>query len=228
MGRCEILSIFAVAKNDAKIIFRLFKFVRMKKKLVFATNNAHKIEEVKALLAAGGTEIASKYEILSLSDIGCLDDIPETSETFEGNAFQKAEFIKVHYGYDCFADDSGLEVRALGMEPGVRSARYATDGHDSDANITKLLHNMKSVSDRTARFRTVIVLLTDGDKFTFEGICNGKITTERSGSQGFGYDPVFKPDHYDVTFAEMPLEEKNAISHRGKAVAELIRFLQEK
>lgn len=200
----------------------------MKKKLVFATNNVHKIEEVKALLAAGGTDIASKYEILSLTDIGCHDDIPETSDTFEGNAFQKAEFIKVHYGYDCFADDSGLEVRALGMDPGVRSARYATDGHNSEANIAKLLYNMKSVSDRTARFRTVIVLLMEGEKFTFEGICNGKITTERSGSEGFGYDPVFKPDLYDVTFAEMPLAEKNAISHRGKAVAELIRFLQEK
>lgn len=200
----------------------------MKKQLVFATNNLHKIEEVKALLTAGGTEIASKYDILSLTDIGCQDDIPETSETFEGNAFQKAEFIKVHYGYDCFADDSGLEVRALGMEPGVRSARYATDGHDSEANIAKLLYNMKSVSDRTARFRTVIVLLMDGEKYTFEGICNGQITTERSGSEGFGYDPIFKPDLCDVTFAEMPLTEKNAISHRGKAIAELIRFLQEK
>lgn len=228
MGRCEILFIFAASKNDAKINFQPFKFVRMKKKLVFATNNTHKIEEVRALLAAGGTDIASKYEILSLTDIGCQDDILETSETLEGNAFQKAEYIKVHYGYNCFADDSGLEVRALGMEPGVRSARYATDGHDSEANIAKLLYNMKAVSDRTARFRTVIVLLMDGEKFTFEGICNGEITLGRSGTGGFGYDPVFKPEHYGVTFAEMPLAEKNAISHRGKAVAALTRFLQER
>jgi XTP/dITP diphosphohydrolase len=200
----------------------------MKKKLVFATNNAHKIEEVQALLAAGGDEVASRYEILSLADIGCTEEIPETSDTFAGNALQKAEFVKVRYGYDCFADDSGLEVRALGMDPGVRSARYATDGHDSEANINKLLNNMKNVSDRTAQFRTVIVLLMDGERFDFEGICRGRITTERSGCEGFGYDPVFAPEGHEVTFAEMSMSDKNAISHRGKAVRALVSFLNDK
>ncbi len=197
----------------------------MKKKLVFATNNAHKIEEVRALLAACGAEVAARYEILSLRDIGCTEDIPETADTLTGNALQKAEFVKVRYGYDCFADDSGLEVRALGMEPGVRSARYATDGHDSEANIRKLLTHMERVSDRTAQFRTVIVLLADAQRHDFEGICRGQIRTECSGTDGFGYDPVFQPDGYDVTFAEMSMADKNAISHRGQAVRALVDFL---
>lgn len=197
----------------------------MKKQLVFATNNIHKIREVQALLTAVGEEVSSRYEILSLADIGCHDDIPETADTFEGNAFQKAEYVKVHYGYDSFADDSGLEVRALGMEPGVRSARYATDGHDSEANIAKLMRNMKGATDRTAQFRTVIVLLMAGRKETFEGVCRGQITTARSGDGGFGYDPVFRPDGYDETFAEMPLDLKNTISHRGRAIAALVAHL---
>jgi XTP/dITP diphosphohydrolase len=197
----------------------------MKKKLVFATNNAHKIEEVRALLAACGPTVADRYEILSLRDIGCHEDIPETADTFSGNALQKAEFVKVHYGYDCFADDSGLEVRALGMEPGVRSARYATDGHDSAANIRKLLNNMERVSDRTAQFRTVIVLLADGGRQDFEGICRGQIRTACSGTDGFGYDPVFQPDDYECTFAEMSMADKNAISHRGQAVRALVEYL---
>lgn len=199
-----------------------------KKKLVFATNNANKINEVKALLEACGSEVAEAYDILSLRDIGCNEDIPETGSTFAENALQKAEYIQVHYNLDCFADDSGLEVRALGMDPGVRSARYAMDeghDHDSEANMDKLLRKLKHVQDRTAQFHTVIKLLLDGQEYEFEGVCRGQITTERSGHEGFGYDPVFKPQGYDVTFAEMTMEEKNAISHRGQAVRALVEFL---
>lgn len=199
-----------------------------KKKLVFATNNANKINEVKALLEACGSEVAEAYDILSLRDIGCNEDIPENGSTFAENALQKAEYIQVHYNLDCFADDSGLEVRALGMDPGVRSARYAMDeghDHDSEANMDKLLRKLKRVQDRTAQFHTVIKLLLDGQEYEFEGVCRGQITTERSGHEGFGYDPVFKPQGYDVTFAEMTMEEKNAISHRGQAVRALVEFL---
>lgn len=201
----------------------------MKKRIVFATNNKNKIKEVNALLSASAPEVAERYEIVSLADIGCNEDIPETAQTFSGNAFQKAEFVKVRYGFDCFADDSGLEVRALGMEPGVMSARYAMDegfDHDADANNQKLLRNMKHVSDRTAQFRTVIVLLLDGAMYEFEGVCRGVITTEEhSNREGFGYDPIFQPEGYNETFAEMPLEAKNLISHRGKAVRALVEFL---
>ncbi len=199
-----------------------------KKTIVFATANAHKVGEVRALLSAADSRLAEKYEILSLTDIGCTDDIPETSPTFEGNAMQKAEYVKVHYGYDCFADDSGLEVHALGMEPGVRSARYAADeghDHDSKANTAKLLRNMQKTTDRRAQFRTVIVFLSDSRKEVFEGICKGEITYEPSGSEGFGYDPVFRPQGETRTFAEMPLAEKNLISHRGKAVRLLVDYL---
>lgn len=200
-----------------------------KKKLVFATNNANKINEVKALLEACGPEVSDRYEILSLRDIGCNVDIPETSNSFAGNALQKAEYVSVHYNMDCFADDSGLEVRALGMEPGVRSARYAADeghDHDSEANMDKLLRKLRRVQDRAAQFRTVIVLLINGNPIEFEGICRGQITTERSGTDGFGYDPIFKPSGYDVTFAEMTMEQKNAISHRGQAVRALVDYLK--
>lgn len=199
-----------------------------KKRLVFATNNAHKINEVKALLEACGKEVSERYEILSLRDIGCEEDIPETGSTFTANALQKAEYVRVHYNVDCFADDSGLEVRALGMEPGVCSARYAMDeghDHDSEANMDKLLRNMSKIHDRTAQFRTVIVLLIDGKMQEFEGICRGDITSERSGCKGFGYDPIFRPKGYDITFAEMALENKNLISHRGQAVRALVGFL---
>lgn len=200
----------------------------MKHTLVFATNNKHKIEEVKALLEAAGEEIAQKYEILSLSEIGCNEDIPETSDTFIGNARQKAYYVKEHYGYDCFADDSGLEVEALNMEPGVRSARYASEeGHDSEANIAKLMRNMEGEANRYAQFRTVICLLLNGAEHVFEGICRGRITEVRSGNRGFGYDPVFSPEGFDKTFADMPLEIKNTVGHRGKAVAQLIKFLSE-
>ena len=201
-----------------------------KRKLVFATNNANKINEVKALLEACGPEVSERYEVLSLRDIGCNEDIPENSNTFAGNALQKAEYVNVHYDVDCFADDSGLEVRALGMDPGVRSARYALDegfDHNSEANNDKLLRKLKRVRDRSAQFRTVIVLLMDGKIQEFEGVCRGSITTERSGSQGFGYDPIFRPQGYDITFAEMSMEEKNAISHRGKAVRALVEYLKE-
>lgn len=203
----------------------------MKKRIVFVTNNVHKIKEVTALLEAYGSEVAERYEILSLADIGCTAEIPETSQTFAGNALQKAEYIKVRYGYDCFADDSGLEVRALGMEPGVMSARYAADegfDHDADANNAKLLRNMKRVHDRTAQFRTVVVLLMNGSSYEFEGVCRGQITTEEhSNREGFGYDPIFQPDGYEHTFAEMSMEEKNTISHRGKAIRALVEFLSQ-
>lgn len=203
----------------------------MKKRLVFVTNNAHKIKEVTALLEACGQEVAERYEILSLADIGCMADIPETSQSFYGNALQKAEYVKVRFGYDCFADDSGLEVRALGMEPGVMSARYAADegfDHDADANNQKLLRNMKRVKDRTAQFRTVVVLLMGSATYEFEGVCRGAITTEEhSNREGFGYDPIFQPAGYEQTFAEMSLEEKNQISHRGKAIRALVDFLKE-
>ena len=201
-----------------------------KRKLVFATNNANKINEVKALLEACGPEVSERYEVLSLRDIGCNEDIPENSNTFAGNALQKAEYVNVHYDVDCFADDSGLEVRALGMDPGVRSARYAMDegfDHNSEANNDKLLRKLQRVRDRSAQFRTVIVLLMDVKMQEFEGVCRGSITTERSGSQGFGYDPIFRPQGYDITFAEMSMEEKNAISHRGKAVRALVEYLKE-
>lgn len=200
------------------------------KKIVFATNNAHKIQEVKGILEANGADLLSRYQILSLADIGCTEDIPETSSTFCGNALQKAEYVKVHYGYDCFADDSGLEVRALGMAPGVFSARYANDegfDHNSEANMDKLLRHMSHIKeDRSAQFRTVIVLLMDGQQQEFEGICRGQITTERCGSGGFGYDPIFRPDGYDQSFAEMGTEAKNKISHRALAIQKLVEFLK--
>lgn len=196
------------------------------RKIVFATNNRHKIQEISALL--NHVELGMKYEILSLSDIGCTADIPETSDTFAGNALQKAEYVKAHYGYDCFADDSGLEVRALGMAPGVHSARYAADeghDHDSEANMDKLLSRMSKISNREAQFRTVVVLILDGQVYEFEGICKGTIATERMGSGGFGYDPIFIPEGYNESFAQMGMEAKNAISHRGKAVRQLVEFL---
>lgn len=198
----------------------------MKHTLVFATNNKHKIEEVQALLSRIGGSVAEKYEIKSLSDIGCNDDIPETADTFVGNARQKASYVKEHYGFDCFADDSGLEVEALNMEPGVHSARYASEvGHDSEANMAKLMKNLEGVTNRKAQFRTVVCLLLDGAEHVFEGVCPGRITTQRSGNQGFGYDPVFCPEGYEVTFADMPLDVKNSMSHRSKAIAQLVDYL---
>ncbi|MCQ2064978.1 MAG: non-canonical purine NTP diphosphatase [Bacteroidaceae bacterium] len=185
--------------------------------LVFATNNAHKLEEVRQILG-------SRYRILSLADIGCHEDIPETAGTFQGNALQKARFVKERYGYDCFADDTGLEVAALGGEPGVRSARYAGD-HDSNANMDKLLRELEEKTDRSAQFRTVIALILNGQEVLFEGIVKGRIAAERHGNGGFGYDPLFIPDGYDETFSEMGPESKNLISHRGRAVRKLTDYL---
>ncbi len=190
-----------------------------KKTIVFASNNPHKLEEVRAILG-------SRFEIRSLEDIGCRMDIPETGDTFRENAAQKARFVKRFYGFDCFADDSGLECEALGGAPGVRSARYASDaGHDSEANMDKLLRELDGKDSRRADFRTVIAFVTDNADYYFEGVVEGRILTEKRGADGFGYDPLFVPDGHDRTFAEMPAAEKNAISHRGQAVAKFAEFL---
>lgn len=190
----------------------------MKMKLVFATNNAHKLEEIREM--AGG-----QYEIVSLKEIGCQEEIPEEQDTLEGNALQKARFVKERYGADCFADDTGLEIAALGGEPGVRSARYVGEGHDSEANMRKVLAKMEGVDDRRARFRTVIALILDGEEHLFEGEVRGEILREKHGAEGFGYDPIFRPEGFAESFAEMSLDAKNAISHRGRATRALIRFL---
>ena len=232
-------------------------------KIVFATNNKHKLEEIRSILG-------EDFEVLSLNDIGCHEDIPETADTLEGNALQKAQYVFEKYGYDCFADDTGLEVQALGGEPGIYSARYAAldgDGsisHDSEANMAKLLRKLEGIENRKARFRTVIALLThsqslpkggksdmisvnksnqtslpsggveggynpsprEGNRVDFEGIVNGSIIRERRGGEGFGYDPIFQPEGYDKTFAELGREIKNHISHRAKAVQKLADFLK--
>lgn len=189
------------------------------KKLVFATNNAHKLEEIRAILG-------DKVEILSLNDIDCHADIPETADTLQGNAALKAQYIYDNYGLDCFADDTGLEVEALNGAPGIYSARYAGgEGHDSEANMKKLLSEMQDKDNRKARFRTVICLIEDGKENFFEGIVNGSIIRERKGGAGFGYDPVFMPDGYSETFAEMGNDEKNKISHRARAVQKLCEYL---
>ena len=188
----------------------------MKQKIVFATNNTHKLEEVTAILG-------DSYEVLSLREIGCDADIPETAETFAGNALQKAQYVKKHYGYDCFADDSGLEVDALDGAPGVYSARYSGGG--SEANMDKLLFNLVGKSNRDAQFRTVIALLVGEDTQLFEGVVRGVIIEERRGEGGFGYDPIFVPEGYNQTFAELGSEVKNRISHRAKAVELLAQYL---
>ena len=190
----------------------------MKRKLVFVTNNAHKLEEISSIL--GG-----KMELLSLKDIQCTADIPETADTLEGNAIQKAEYIHRHYGLDCFADDTGLEVEALDGAPGVYSARYAGEGHDSEANMQKLLHNLEGKDNRKAQFRTAICLIIDDEQHLFEGICRGEIIKEKRGRAGFGYDPIFVPEGYTETFAELGNDIKNTISHRAKAVQMLCEFL---
>ena len=186
-------------------------------KLVFATNNRHKLDEVRKI-------ISGYTEIISLSDIDCHEDIPETADTLEGNALQKARYIKKHFGYDCFADDTGLEVEALHNAPGVYSARYAGPGHDSEANMNKLLHEMENKENRKARFRTVIALILNGKEYLFEGIVNGTIINEKRGGSGFGYDPIFVPDTYSETFAEMGNDIKNQISHRAEAVKKIDCF----
>ena len=192
----------------------------MKRKLVVATNNAHKLEEISAILG-------DEMELLSLKDIQCFDEIPETANTLEGNARQKAEYIYRNYRMDCFADDTGLEVEALGGAPGVFSARYAGDGHDSEANMQKLLQELKGKENRKAQFRTAICLIMEGKEYQFEGIVKGEIIKEKRGGAGFGYDPIFTPEGYDLTFAELGNEIKNTISHRALAVEALCKFLKE-
>ena len=191
----------------------------MKKRLVFATNNAHKLEEIRAILG-------NSIEILSLADIHCHADIPETADTLEGNARQKSRYVYEHYGLDCFADDTGLEVESLGGAPGVHSARYADgQGHDSQANMNKLLKEMEEKNDRKAQFRTIISLIEKGEERQFEGIVKGQITREKRGESGFGYDPIFQPDGYETTVAELGSDIKNRISHRARAVAALCDYL---
>lgn len=188
-------------------------------KLVFATNNPHKLEEVRAILG-------SDVEVLSLRDIGCTADIPETADTLEGNALLKARFVASRYGVDCFADDTGLEVAALDGAPGVYSARFAGPGCTPADNVRKLLGLMQDADDRSARFRTVVALIRGGKEYCFEGIVGGTIARTPAGCGGFGYDPVFVPEGYDRTFAELPPAEKNRISHRARAVAKLADFLR--
>jgi len=188
--------------------------------IVFATNNQHKLSELRRI-------VGGRFHILSLSDIGCHEDIPETADTLAGNALQKARYVKEHYGYDCFADDTGLMVDALDGAPGVYSARYAGPGHDSAANMKLLLENMAGRTDRTARFMTVIALILNGRELTFEGAVEGEILTAPEGDGGFGYDPVFRPEGHDVSFALMSADAKNAISHRGRATARLIQYLDQ-
>ena len=192
----------------------------MKRKLVFATNNAHKLEEVAAILG-------DQVELLSLNDIGCQADIPETAETLEGNALLKSSYIYKNYHLDCFADDTGLEVETLNGAPGVYSARYAGgEGHDAQANMLKLLHELDGKENRKAQFRTAISLILDGKEYLFEGVIKGEIIKEKRGDSGFGYDPVFMPEGYDRTFAELRNDIKNQISHRALAVQKLCEFLQ--
>jgi XTP/dITP diphosphohydrolase len=190
-------------------------------KLVFATNNKNKILEVQQLLP-------KSIEIVSLESIGCFEEIPETADTIEENAIMKANYITQKYGYDCFADDTGLEVDALNGEPGVYSARYAGEQRSSEDNMTKLLNALSNKINRKAQFKTVIALNSNGKQHLFTGIARGEITLEKIGNQGFGYDPIFKPEGYEATFAQLSLEEKGKISHRGKATEQLISFLKTK
>lgn len=188
--------------------------------LVFASNNKNKIKEIQLL-------VPNFIQILSLEDIGCFDDIPETANTIEGNAILKANYVSEKYGYNCFADDSGLEIDTLNGEPGVYSARYAGEPKDDNKNIEKVLKNLKDETNRKANFKTVICLNIDGQQHLFTGIINGKIIDEKIGDNGFGYDPIFVADGYQKTFAELSMEEKSTISHRGKAVRQLVAFLSD-
>lgn len=190
-------------------------------KLVFATNNLNKLKEVEKLLP-------KSIELLSLKDINCNEEVEETAITLEGNAQLKANYITTKYEYDCFADDTGLEVDSLNKEPGVLSARYAGQEKNNEANIAKLLKNLENKTNRKAQFRTAICLNIDNKQFLFEGICKGEILKEKKGNKGFGYDPIFKPENYEQSFAEMELSIKNKISHRGLAIQKLVNFLIEK
>lgn len=187
-------------------------------KLVFASNNLNKIKEIQSILNGS-------IELLSLNDIGCHEEIPETAETIEGNAILKANYVTEKYGYDCFADDTGLEVTALNGEPGVYSARYAGEQKNANDNMNKLLYSLNNEEDRSAQFKTVIVLNLKGQQHLFTGIAKGKIILEKKGNHGFGYDPIFQPENYAETFAEISSDIKNKISHRAKATQQLIDFL---
>ena len=193
----------------------------MKMKLCFATNNAHKLSEVKSLLDG-------KFQIVSLQDIGCIEELAETTGTISGNSTQKAEYVYTKYKVDCFADDSGLEVAMLNNAPGVDSAIYAGPQRSHDDNINLLLKNLNGIENRKARFITIITLIRSGHQFQFEGILDGQILNEKHGSGGFGYDPIFVPNGFDKTLAQMTMEEKNRISHRAKAIAKLVAFLKSK
>jgi len=186
-------------------------------KLCFATNNPHKLREVR--------QVVKTFQVIGLQELGCTEEIPETRPTIAGNSEQKAEYVWQHYQASCFADDTGLEVQALNGGPGVYSARYAGPERDADKNMGLLLKNLEGKGDRSARFVTVITLILKGEKHFFEGVVRGQIITEKRGNGGFGYDPIFVPTGYNLTFAELPAEEKNKISHRGRAVAKLIEFL---
>jgi len=188
-------------------------------KLVFATNNEHKLNELKNLLDGS-------FELMTLNEIECFEEIEETATTLEGNAQIKTDHVKLNYGFDCFADDTGLEVEALNGEPGVYSARYAGENASFDDNVQKMLKAMKGLENRKARFRTVISLILNGKQLFFEGICEGQIEESCTGEKGFGYDPIFKPKGYDQTFAEMDMETKGRISHRGLAVKKLVKYLK--
>ena len=193
----------------------------MKQRLVIATNNAHKLEEITAV-------VGDKFEIVSLADIDCHEDIPETADTLEGNALLKARFVHERYGLDVFADDTGLEVDALGGQPGVHTARYAyPDRNDNEANVDKLLRELQGTTNREAHFRTVIALIIGGEEHLFEGRVDGHITETRRGTEGFGYDPVFSPEDTGKTFAELGIEVKNRLSHRARAVQKLCAFLEQ-
>ncbi|MFT5749467.1 MAG: XTP/dITP diphosphohydrolase [Ancylomarina sp.] len=197
------------------------KLINIKKhdmKLVFATNNQHKLSEIQNMLG-------NEFQVLSLADINCQDEIPEDHETLEENASQKAHYIYEKFGVNCFADDTGLEVASLNNEPGVYSARYAGSSRSSEDNMKKVLQNLQGIDERSARFRTVISLIVDGKETQFEGIVNGEILCEEKGKDGFGYDPIFQPNSYDVSFAEMSISDKNKISHRGNAVRKLVEYL---
>ena len=206
--------------SETPPIFALNAKQKKMKTIVFATNNSHKLEEVRTI-------VSGEINIIGLSDINCYDDIPETADTLEGNALQKAKYIKEHFGYDCFADDTGLEVEVLNGAPGVRSARYAGDAHDSNANIDKLLRMLDGKQNRNARFRTVITLIINGNEEYFEGIVNGCIIDDRRGNTGFGYDPIFIPDGYNETFAELGADVKNNISHRAIATRKFAERLKQ-
>ena len=188
-------------------------------KLVFATNNPNKLSELQSLVPKG-------IEILSLKDINCNEELPETNPTLDGNALQKAQYVYQNYGFNCFADDTGLEIEVLGGAPGVYSARYAGEDCKAEDNMQKVLTKLENEENRNAKFRTVIALIIKGEENLFEGECNGKITKTKSGAEGFGYDPIFIPEGNEITFAEMSKQEKGAISHRGKAVKQLVGFLQ--